>query len=330
MPINVLRDYQQEMLNRLKEAWRNHRSVMVQMPTGTGKTHLMAESLTPNPSRGGEGSGQTRALIVAHRIELIEQISRTLDAFGIDHGLIVSGKHVDETKSVQVASIQTLAKRGGGWEPELVIIDEAHHALAKTYRMLWEWWPQARVLALTATPCRLNGMPFTDLFDTLLQSWSIREFIQKGWLSDLDYVSVRSDSRAVRQIARLDKRGADGDFQTRQMAMVLDVTESIEHLYQSYRQYADGKKGIVYAINRSHAQHIAEYYANHGVRCWVIDAKTSAAVRRRMIEEYRAPSGAGALINVDIFLEGFDCPEVEFIQLARPTMSLSKYLQRGA
>ncbi len=372
--MDVLRDYQQEMLSRLEEAWGDHRSVMVQMPTGTGKTHLMAKSLTPDPSRGGEGSGQTRALIVAHRIELIEQISRTLDAFGIVHGLIVSGKHVDETKSVQVASIQTLARRdlspgpspkgrGGGWEPELVIIDEAHHALAKTYRMLWEWWPQARFLGLTATPCRLNGKPFTDLFDTLLQSWSIREFIQKGWLSDLDYVSVRSDSYAVQRIARLDKRGADGDFQTRQMAMVLDVPESIEHLYRSYRQYAEGKKGIVYAIDRSHAQHIAEYYTAHGVRCWVIDAKTPATERRRMIEEYKAttvppsapegatidptlngktieaPSGAvggafgasaggSVLINVDIFSEGFDCPEVEFIQLARPTMSLSKYLQQ--
>ena len=141
----------------------------------------------------------------------------------------------------------------------LPIARKAHHAVAETYRMLWERWPKARFLGLTATPCRLNGAPFTDLFDTLLQSWSIREFIQKGWLSDLDYVSVRSDSIAVRKVASLNKRGADGDYQTKQAALVLDTEESIEHLYRSYKEFADGKKGIVYAINRDHARHIAEY-----------------------------------------------------------------------
>jgi superfamily II DNA or RNA helicase len=351
MKTDTLRDYQQVMLNRLEEAWNGHRSVMVQMPTGTGKTHLMAaviRGLTTS-SRGGEGIGQACALIVVHRTELMEQISRTLDAFGIDHGLIVGDKHVDDTKSIQVASIQALSRREiplpprhpdgtlasvrnhpegkGRFEPTLVIVDEAHHAQVKTYGMLWKWWPQARFLGLTATPCRLNGKPFTDLFDTLLESWSIREFIQKGWLSDLDYLSARSDSRAVQQIVRLDKRGADGDFQTKQMAMVLDVPESIEHLYRSYKHYADGKKGIVYAINRSHAKHIAECYEEHGVRCAVIDSKTSAKARQKTLEDYRQQT-LDVLVNVDIFSEGFDCPEVEFIQLARPTMSLSQYLQQ--
>jgi superfamily II DNA or RNA helicase len=140
-------------------------------------------------------------VVVAHRRELIEQISKTLTEFGIEHGVIVSGKETDETKRVQVASVQTLARRGVGmsegahrgqspcaseapWAPTLVIVDEAHHALAKTYRMMWEWWPKAKFLGLTATPCRLNNAPFTDLFQTLLQSWSIQEFIDKGWLSD--------------------------------------------------------------------------------------------------------------------------------------------------
>ena len=381
-----LRDYQVDMLERLEKAWKRNRSVMVQMPTGTGKTHLMAAAIRREKGRVNSEklapAEQGGMLVVTHRRELIEQISRTLDSFGIEHGLIVSGREIDETKQVQVASIQTLARREQLSPPSrtemerravancslftlpfsLIIIDEAHHALARTYRMLWDKWPKARFLGLTATPCRLNNAPFTDLFDTLLQSWSIQEFIDKGWLSDFEYVSASPDSEAMRRVRSLRKRGADGDYQATELATVMDVPESVEHLYRTYRQFAYGKKGIVYAINREHAGHIATYYNNMGVRCAVIDSKTPAEERRRIIEEYKnknkdneatappsspegdtadpahkdktieAPSGAvrGAsiLVNVDIFSEGFDCPEVEFIQLARPTLSLSKYLQQ--
>ena len=276
-----MRDYQQEMLDRLYKAWKRQRSVMVQMPTGTGKTWLMAVAIRREKGRvNSEKFATARILVVAHRRELIEQISRTLDSFGIENGLIVSGREIDETKQVQVASIQTLARReqlfpplerrwnGDGTESgsklftihfSLIIIDEAHHALARTYRMLWDKWPKARFLGLTATPCRLNNAPFTDLFDTLLQSWSIQEFIDKGWLSDFEYVSASPDSEAMRRVRSLRKRGADGDYQTTELATVMDVPESVEHLYRTYRQFAYGKKGIVYAINREHAGHIATY-----------------------------------------------------------------------
>ena len=323
------------MLQDLYRAWKRNRSVMVQMPTGTGKTHLMAaviRSLTPAPSPKGEGSDYQGGgiLIVAHRRELIAQISQTLDGFGVEHGLIVSGKEIDFRQKVQVASIQTLARRNpaaAALDFSLVIIDEAHHAIADTYRMLWEKWPNAKFLGLTATPCRLNNAPFTDLFQVLLQSYSIQEFIDKGYLSDFEYVSAAPDSEAMRKIRSLNKRGADGDYQQKELATVMDMPESIEHLYNTYRQFADGKKGIVYAINREHAQHIAEYYQKEGVKCAVIDAKTPAENRRELVAAYRE-GRLSVLVNVDIFSEGFDCPEVEFIQLARPTLSLSKYLQQ--
>ena len=336
-----LRDYQQEMLRRLTKAWRKHRSVMVQMPTGTGKTVLMAETI-----RQCRTCGNARVLVVAHRRELIEQIRETLAAFGI----------VDE--AVRVESIQKLARRphpcpspdrggecltdgeamkggevlkGGEclteWEPELVVIDEAHHALARTYRMLWDRWPRARFLGLTATPCRLSGEPFTDLFDELLQSYTIQEFIDRGWLSDFEYVSARPDSLMLRQVRTLRKRGADGDYQTKEMATVMDVPESIEHLYATYRAFAGGRQGIVYAIDRQHAGHIADYYHEQGVSCAVIDSKTPARERQQLVDDYRRQA-LDVLVNVDIFGEGFDVPEVEFIQLARPTLSLSKYLQQ--
>ena len=335
----TLRDYQQEMLDRLHEAWNSFQSVMVQMPTGTGKTHLMAAVIHEVMEQG--------VLIVAHRVELIGQISQTLDKFGVTHGMIDRttldiDKIIKEHKVV-VASIQTLSRRikatnrnsaegknaanASEWEPELIIVDEAHHAVAKTYRLLWDKWPKAKFLGLTATPCRLNQTGFTDLFDKLLESHSIMEFIDRGWLSDFEYVSVKPDNWMVERIAGLKKRGVDGDYQTKEMATVMDSQESIEHLYNSYVQYAKGKKGIVYAISREHAQHISDYYVSKGVRCCWIEALTPAEERQRLVEEYRRGE-MDVIVNVDIFSEGFDCPEVEFIQLARPTLSLSKYLQQ--
>ena len=328
---DMLRDYQQEMLERLHDAWEEQQSVMVQMPAGTGKTHLMAAVIRENMAHG--------VLIVAHRVELIGQISQTLESFGIEHG-IVDRTTLDldrKTKEhkVVVASIQTLARRMAtanyandkNFRPQLVIIDEAHHAVAKTYRLLWEMWPEAKFLGLTATPCRLNGTGFTDLFDTLLESYSIQEFIDRGWLSDFEYVSVTPENWMVERIAGLKKRGADGDYQMKEMATVMDSQESIAHLYQSYLKFTRGKKGIVYAISREHAQHISDYYVNHGVKCCWIEAMTPAEERQRLVDAYRQGE-IDVIVNVDIFSEGFDCPEVEFIQLARPTLSLTKYLQQ--
>ena len=225
-----LRDYQREMLDRIYRSWKNHQSIMVQMPTGTGKTHLMAAAIREHADGG--------VLVVAHRRELIAQISQTLDGFDVEHGLIVGGKEIDYSQKVQVASIQTLTRRLGNAESltlhfSLIIVDEAHHALADTYRLLWDKWPKARFLGLTATPCRLNNAPFTDLFQSLLQSWSIQEFIDKGYLSDFEYVSAAPYSKALVKVRSLSKRGADGDYQQKELAMVMDVPESIEHLYKT-------------------------------------------------------------------------------------------------
>ena len=228
IPFSSLRDYQRSMLQDLYKAWKRKQSVMVQMPTGTGKTHLMAAVIretSPDPSPKGEGSDYQGGgiLIVAHRRELIAQISQTLDGFGVEHGLIVSGKEIDFRQKVQVASIQTLARRNpaaAAFDFSLIIIDEAHHALADTYRMLWEKWPNAKFLGLTATPCRLNNAPFTDLFQVLLQSYSIQEFIDKGYLSDFEYVSAAPNSEVMRQVRSLNKRGADGDFQQDRKSVV--------------------------------------------------------------------------------------------------------------
>ena len=311
---DCLRDYQQEMKTRLFEEWELHRSVMVQMPTGTGKTHLLAAIV-----REFLCGSDTRVWIVAHRRELVEQIEETVARYGMRK----------EDGSVRVMSIQWLSRNRKimDGQPDLIVIDEAHHALAETYRELWKRYPEARKLGMTATPCRLNRKGFTDLFDTLITSWSIVEFIGRGRLSPFDYVSIRANSKEQRLIDSLKKRGADGDYQVKEMNAVLNRETGIRRLYESVRRYAAGKKGIVYAVSIAHARQIADYYSLHGVKSVAIDSKTPASERGKLVEAFRRGE-VSVLVNVDIFSEGFDCPDVEFVQLARPTLSLAKYLQQ--
>ena len=320
----MLRDYQVEICEKVNEAFEGHRSVMMQMPTGTGKTVVLASLVKQYLNRDADCS----VLIVAHRIELIEQTGAFLSHFGIDYGVIAGGKWPTVFKRVMVASVQTLSKNlDVDFAPSLVVIDEAHHALAKTYQMLWTAWPEARFLGLTATPYRMSGDGFTDLFEVMVESWSIKQFIADGWLSPYDYYSIRPDSEEQRGIDALKKRGADGDFQMKELRERLDVRPSIERLFGAFARFAFDKKGIVYAIDIAHAEHIAEFYRLRGVNAVAISSKTPAKERAEVIRTFKEENRIQILVSVDLFSEGFDCPDVEFIQMARPTLSLAKYMQ---
>ena len=400
-------DYQEDMKERIEKALRLHRSVMAQMPTGTGKTVLLAsvvESFLREHSN-------CHVWIVAHRRELVSQIRETIQrVFSKTHPSSLTIKEDFSNHPVNSSKITpslftlkegstshpgplTLRGEGGnrptrcseplrskvggpskvspdcaGWdrlgmsgaskvspdclsasafnvpikavsiqwlskhydeieeEPGMIVIDEAHHALAKTYKGMWDRFPKAKFLGLTATPCRLNGKGFTDLFDVLVQSWSVPEFISKGRLATYDFVSIKSDGVTQRLIDSLQKRGADGDYQNKEMDMLLNKKPSIERLYQSLEEFGKDRKGIVYAINISHAQKITKLYQENGVKAIAIDSKTPATERQQDIEAFKK-GDIQVLVNVDIFSEGFDCPDVEFVQLARPTLSLAKYLQ---
>ena len=312
-------DYQEDMKSRIEKALCLHRSVMAQMPTGTGKTYL----LTAVIDSFVRANSKAKVWIVAHRRELVSQIDETVRKF---HSY--SSATSSLLSSVKAMSIQWLMKHYDEIEeePGLIVIDEAHHALAKTYKEMWERFPKAKFLGLTATPCRLNGKGFTDLFDVLVQSWDVPEFISKGRLATYDFVSIKSDGVTQRLIDSLQKRGADGDYQNKEMDMLLNKKPSIERLYRSLEEFGKDRKGIVYAINISHAQKITKLYQEHGVKAIAIDSKTPATERQQDIEAFKK-GDIQVLVNVDIFSEGFDCPDVEFVQLARPTLSLAKYLQ---
>ena len=312
-------DYQEDMKARIEKALCLHRSVMAQMPTGTGKTYL----LTAVIDSFVRANPKAKVWIVAHRRELVSQIDETVRKFQS-----YSSATSSLLSSVKAMSIQWLMRHYDEIEeePGLIVIDEAHHALAKTYKEMWERFPKAKFLGLTATPCRLNGKGFTDLFDVLVQSWGVPEFISKGRLATYDFVSIKSDGVTQRLIDSLQKRGADGDYQNKEMDMLLNKKPSIERLYRSLEEFGKDRKGIVYAINISHAQKITKLYQEHGVKAIAIDSKTPATERQQDIEAFKK-GDIQVLVNVDIFSEGFDCPDVEFVQLARPTLSLAKYLQ---
>ena len=372
-------DYQEDMKERIEKAFESHQSVMVQMPTGTGKTILLAEVVKSEKLKGKNPC----VWIVVHRRELVEQIKETL-AKQLDSSLFTlpsSLKQLDSSlftlpsSLIKVFSIQWLSKHYHELEekPSLIIIDEAHHAVAKTYKEVMDAYPEAKKLGLTATPCRLTKRGFTDLFDVLLQSWSVKKFIADGWLSLYDYMSIREDSEDWRLVNSLKKRGADGDFSLREMSEKLNVQPSIERLCDTVMRYAANKKGITYAIDIAHAERIAQYYREHGLNAVAISSKTPPEERKQIIERFKntncheierdsntnchelstnchelssncrqfktqnscsgkrlyEPSAKlKILITVDLFGEGFDCPDVEFIQLARPTLSLAKYLQQ--
>ena len=313
-------DYQEDMKERIEKALRLHRSVMAQMPTGTGKTYLLTAVIDSFVSN----NPKENVWIVAHRRELVSQIDETVRKF---HSYSASNTS-SLLSSVKAMSIQWLMRHYDeiDEEPGMIVIDEAHHALAKTYKEMWERFPKAKFLGLTATPCRLNGKGFTDLFDVLVQSWAVPEFISKGRLATYDFVSIKSDGVTQRLIDSLQKRGADGDYQNKEMDMLLNKKPSIERLYRSLEEFGKDRKGIVYAINISHAQKITKLYQEHGLKAIAIDSKTPVTERQQDIEAFKK-GDIQVLVNVDIFSEGFDCPDVEFVQLARPTLSLAKYLQ---
>ena len=378
-------DYQEDMKERIEKALRLHRSVMAQMPTGTGKTVLLAsvvESFLREHSN-------CHVWIVAHRRELVSQIQETIERvfskitpslFTIKEGnfskthpssLTLKGgstSHPDpltlrgeggnrptrcseplrskvggpskvspdcagwdrlgatclrpadglgatsassvnpnsDMMPIKAVSIQWLSKHYDEIEeePGMIVIDEAHHALAKTYKGMWERFPKAKFLGLTATPCRLNGKGFTDLFDVLVQSWSVPEFISKGRLATYDFVSIKSDGVTQRLIDSLQKRGADGDYQNKEMDMLLNKKPSIERLYRSLEEYGKDRKGIVYAINISHANAIAEFYREHGIAAVAIDSKTPSSLRKELIERFKASDTSFSNHPVHLSKEG--------------------------
>jgi len=330
----TLRDYQQEAKEKIFNQWDLFDSVLYQMPTGTGKTRLFTSVIRDILLNSIQTNHRKGILIIAHRTELIEQISESLDRYRIPHG-IIAGAFKDRRNwmfPVQVASVQTIThpfnrQLVNNFNASYIIIDEAHHAIANSYTKLWEFYPTAKILGVTATPWRMDGRGFRNNFEVMIPSMSIKEFMAKGWLAPYKYYSVPLHSSVCNDINSIQEFGVDGDYKTSTLEEIIDTAKIRSQLLDSYFQFVSGKKGIIYSISRDHSKHICQQYRSAGIRIADINAETPSALRKHLVEDFKNGE-IDILVNVDIFSEGFDCPDLEFVQLARPTRSLVKYIQQ--
>lgn len=326
-----LRPHQIEAKAKIFDAWSIYDSVMLQMPTGTGKTYLFTSLINDLLCNYKREHKEINILVVAHRTELLDQISATLSRFGIAHGFIQGAREQHLWKRVQVGSIMSLLTEKNYYNVcrqrfDYIIVDEAHHSLADTYVKLFNLFPEAKKLGVTATPWRLNHESFLSLYQHLITSPQISWFINKGLLSDFDYVSIKPNSE-VQRLVNNSEVASTGDFSNIDLDNTFNNQRIRAKVYESYEKFAKGRQGIIYAINKRHAANLAELYSRHGVNAVAIDCDTPKEVRHDLISSFKE-GRIMVLVNVDIFTEGFDCPSVSFIQLARPTKSLALYIQQ--
>ena len=333
IPVNNgnLRPHQLAAKNDILRAWDTYDSVMLQMPTGTGKTYLFTSIIKDLISHYKSQKMEINILVVAHRIELLDQITTSLNNYGIPCGFIQGTREQHLWQRVQVGSILSLISERNEMNVrrckfDFIIVDEAHHTLADSYKRLFDMFPEAKKLGVTATPWRMNHESFTSVYQTLITTPQVKWFIKNHLLADFDYVSVKPDSTIQMLVNSIDV-ATTGDFVNDALSAAFDNQKIRARLYDSFHKYAKDRKGIVYAINKQHARNIAELYSSKGYVSVNIDCDTPKDERERLLREFKEGK-IQVLVNVELFTEGFDCPDVSFVQLARPTRSLAMYLQQ--
>lgn len=310
----TLRPYQEDVINDTRDALRTHHSVLMQGPTGMGKTAITVFMMGRAAAQG------KRAYFLVHQNELLSQTSKALWRQQLEHGMIASGK-ARSTQFAQVASVQTLVRRMDQYkEPDLIIIDEAHRSAAKTYQTIIERWPNARVIGLTATPQRTDGKPLDVMFDTLVIGPSIRSLMDAGYLCDYDIFAppIGIDTSSVKK--RM------GDFDSHDLEIAVDKPSITGDAIQHYLKHANGKRCVVMCVTIKHAKHVADQYNAAGIPAAVIEGAMTNSAREKLISDFE--SGLIKVVtNCALLIEGVDIPGIEVVQWLRPTQSLVVYMQ---
>lgn len=310
----ILRLYQESVIDDTREALRRHHSVLMQGPTGMGKTAITVFMMGRAAAQG------KRAYFLVHQNELLSQTSKALWRQQLEHGMIASGK-ARSTLPAQVASVQTLVRRMDQYkEPDLLIIDEAHRAAAKTYQTIIERWPNARVIGLTATPQRTDGKPLDVMFDTLVLGPTIRELMDAGYLCDYEIYAppIGIDVSTVKRKM--------GDFDSKELEAVVDKKSITGDAVAHYKTHARGKRCVVMCVSIKHAEHVAEQYQAAGVSSGVIEGTMTGHARDKMLADFAA-GRMMVICNVQLLVEGVDIPAIEVVQWLRPTQSLVVWMQ---
>ncbi len=315
LPI-VPRDYQLRMEAEAREAYAAAcRAVLVVSPTGSGKTVFFSRVAAGAAAKG------KRVVIVAHRIEIVEQISAALDRMGIRHGRIMQGHSLTDD-IIQVGMVQTVARRLNQLqEPHLLVIDEAHHAVAGTWEKVASAWARARHLGVTATPERLDGRGLGNAFQHMILGPSVAELIAAGHLAGYQYLAPPQEADFSGAATRA------GDFAIDEIADAMDRATVTGDAVSHYRDHLGGRSAIAFCVTVAHAEHVAAQFREAGFRAASVDGGMDKATRTDLI----ASIGDGrlqVLTSCDIISEGTDIPSVAGAILLRPTKSLSMWLQQ--
>jgi superfamily II DNA or RNA helicase len=319
-PSVILRDYQNNAIKDILSGINDRKNTVIQLPTGTGKTTVIAEALRIWRSNYGKNQ---RSLVVVHRVELVEQIIERFMQFGIKAGKIKAGEPVNTNFQIQVGLIQSL--RNPARRPVtlgLIIVDEAHHINASSYSDLISYYDTFKptVIGVTATPSRLDGKPLGAVFSQLFEYGQITNFINSGFLSPMKHYAT-----GFPELKKI-KVKSTGDYDEKALVAEMSNEKIMANLIKGYEMHSPNKKMIVFAVNTEHAVNIANRYCGSGFSAVALDYKTDNDTRRQTVEDFKNGK-IQILVNVNLFTEGFDCPDVEVIQLARPTKSLNLYLQ---
>ena len=315
-----LRNYQRDLIGKIYNCWQQgDRRVMAQCPTGGGKTICFTVIAQRFITQG------TRVLILAHRQELITQaINKIRDIIGVEPGIVKSGFKSDYKALIQIGSIQSIVsptRLSQLKDIGLVIIDEAHHFnLKNSYGKILNRFPDAYVLGVTATPQRLDGKGFDDYFESLVTGVSVQELIDLSYLSPFKLYAAEDCMKTD------GVKSSNGDYSLSQLAAENDVVQLSGQLVETYLQYASSKKAIVFAINVKHSRKIIEAYRTAGISAEHLDGKSTTEKRQEVLGQF-ARGEIKVLSNCELFTEGFDLPSLEAVQIARPTKSLSLWLQ---
>lgn len=327
-----LRDYQETMLDKARDHMRaGIRRILMVAPTGSGKRLMAVHTIGKAVERG------KRCWFLVHRQELMDQAAETLAEARLPFGIVKSGMVPDYRAPVQLASIQTIVNRLGLARqpppnslrshiqasiptPDFIFADEAHHARAASWEAVLTAHPLAFILGFTATPQRLDGRSLGKHFDRLVIGPSPRALIDAGWLADYRlFRPPGADTAAVRTMA--------GDYRKDDLADAVDRPQIVGDAVANYRRYAAGTQAICFAVNVLHSQHLADAFNAAGISARHVDGDTERRVRSLALEDFTA-GRFRVLCNVDILGEGLDVAGIETVICARPTRSLSVYLQQ--
>lgn len=312
-----LRDYQSDLLDRIESAWfAGNRSILCQLPTGGGKT-IVFSAIVNRANKNG-----LKCLILAHREELIKQAADKIEIITDEPvGIIKAGYSTNYDRDIQVASVQSLARRLNHCpEFDLIVVDEAHHSTARSYRTILNRYPTARILGVTATPIRLDGKGFRGIFDELICGVTVPQLIESGSLSNYQYFATER-SMSVEGVGK-----RQGDFNAEEVAKANPVAGLAGDVVKSYIDYLQGKQAVIFCINVEHSIAIAEHFKAAGIIAHHLDGTTDSLDRLDVMNRFRDRQ-IQVLTNCALFDEGLDIPSLDGVILARPTQSLSRFLQ---